>query len=121
MTALIRTVRVVAWLLAVIVVVLSVVPPTLRPETEAPHNLEHFAAFFATGLAFGFGYDRRPVPVAFGLVSFSGMIEIIQIFVPGRHSRLSDFTVDALAVCIGVALAAFAARTFWTKYPNLVR
>lgn len=121
MTALIRTVQIAAWLLAVIVIVLSVVPPSLRPETDAPHNLEHFAAFFATGVAFGFGYDRRPVAVGFGLVLYSGMIEIIQIFVPDRHSRLSDFIVDAFAVCVGVAVAAVAARTFWTKLPNLVR
>jgi VanZ family protein len=120
MRALIRTTRIVAWLLAVIVVVLSVVPPALRPESGAPHNLEHFAAFFATGLAFGFGYDRRPVAVTFGLVLFSGMIEIMQLFVSSRHSRLSDFIVDAFAACVGVALAAFAVRTFWTKFPNLV-
>lgn len=102
--------RVTAWLVASAVAVLSFVPPSLRPETEVPHRFEHFIAFFVTGLAFGFGYDRRPVAAAAGLVLFSAAIEIIQIFVPGRHSRLSDFIVDALAVAIGVALAAVSVR-----------
>jgi len=36
-------------------------------------------------------------------VLFAGAIELAQLFVPGRHARLSDFTVDALAARIGLA------------------
>jgi len=50
----------VAWCLAILVTVLSLVPPGLRPATGAPHNLEHIAIFAATGAAFGFGYSGRP-------------------------------------------------------------
>jgi VanZ family protein len=32
---------------------------------------------------------------------FAGFVEIAQLFVPGRHARLSDFIVDALAMCVG--------------------
>jgi VanZ family protein len=113
-----RTARIAAWLLAVTVTMLSVVPPWLRPGTDAPHIVEHFAALFVTGLAFGFGYDRRPVVVALALVLFAAAIEIAQIFVPGRHSRLSDFFVDVLAACAGVALAFVASRTR-AKFPNV--
>ena len=99
-----------AWLLLLAVIALSVVPPALRPETAAPHKLEHFGAFFVTGLAFGLGYSRRPLPVALGLVAFCGLIEIAQAFVPGRHARVADFLVDAMAAAAGVILAALAAR-----------
>jgi VanZ family protein len=94
--------RISAWVLAAIIVVLSLVPPGLRPETGAPHDLEHFAIFVATGLVFGLGYARRYGIVAIFLVVFAGTIEIAQLFVPGRHARLSDFVVDALAACIGL-------------------
>jgi VanZ family protein len=38
-------------------------------------------------------------------VFFCGAIEIVQLLVPGRHSRLSDFIVDALGAVTGVAAA----------------
>jgi VanZ family protein len=39
------------------------------------------------------------------LMAFSAAIEIIQLGIPGRHARISDFVVDALSVSIGVGLA----------------
>jgi VanZ family protein len=95
-----------AWGLATAIVVLSVVPPVLRPETGLPHAVEHFAIYSATGLAFGVSYDRRHGLLAILLVVFAGAVEIAQLFVPGRHARVSDFTVDALATSFGVILTS---------------
>ena len=103
--------RITGWLLATVIAVLSFVPPWLRPQTPMPHGLEHFAIFAATGFAFGLAYSRRPVLVMAALVIFAGAIEVAQLFVPGRHARLSDFIVDALALCLGVAVALVPART----------
>jgi VanZ family protein len=94
--------RIAACSLATAIVVLSVVPPNLRPETGVPHFLEHFAIYAVTGAAFGLGYDRRPGWLAIWLVIFSGCVEIMQLFSPGRHARLSDFIVDAFSVCLGM-------------------
>jgi VanZ family protein len=102
-----KAIRIVAWLLALAIVVLSLVPPNLRPVTDAPHDLEHLGIFAATGFAWGLGYGQRYFPVAIGLVIFAGAIEIAQLFVPGRHARLSDFIVDALATCIGLLASSF--------------
>jgi len=44
------------------------------------------------------------------LVIFAGVIEFAQLFVPGRHARLSDFIIDAFGACVGAALASVAAR-----------
>lgn len=103
------TARIAAWLLLIVIVVLSLVPPELRPETGAPHNLEHFVLFAAAGLAFGFGYNRRPAMVAFALIIFAGAIELAQTLSPGRHARLSDFIVDAAAMCVGVVVGSIVA------------
>lgn len=103
--------RIIAWSLAIAIVVLSVVPPGLRPETGVPHDLEHFLIFWATGLAFGLGYDRSRGLLVILLVFFSGVVEVMQLFVPGRHARLSDFIVDAVAMCLGVATALLVERT----------
>lgn len=104
--------RIAAWLLILAIIVLSLVPSWLRPETDVPHNLEHFSIFFATGVAFGVGYSRSPNLVMVMLMIFAGAIELAQIVVPSRHARLSDFIVDALAACIGAAVSSvLAART----------
>ena len=97
--------RAAAWLLIIAIAVLSVVPPTLRPITDAPHSIEHFAIFIATGLACGLGYRFHHLYQAIGLAAFAAAIEVTQIWVPGRHARLSDFIVDAVSACIGVLAA----------------
>src|SRR5581483_5470031 len=93
--------RIAGWILVTAIVVLSLVPPNLRPDSGLPHGLEHFAIFWATGVAFAVGYSFLPL-LATLLVAFSGAVEILQLFIPGRHARLSDFIVDALASVIGL-------------------
>jgi hypothetical protein len=98
--------RIAAWLLMAAIVILSVVPPSLRLQTSAPHSVEHFTIFAAAGFAFGLGYKHRHDLLAVLLVIFSGSIEISQLFVPGRHARLSDFIIDAIAACMGLVMAS---------------
>lgn len=104
-----KTARFVAWCLAIVITLLSLVPLGMRPQTGAPRNLEHIAIFAATGVAFGLGYSRRPSFVAVALVFFAGAIELAQTFVPGRHARLSDFIVDAVTMGAAAAVASIAA------------
>ena len=101
-----KAARIAAWSLAAAIVILSLVPPALRPETSAPHSLEHLIIYAATGFAFGLGYKGRHDLLAILLVIFSGSIEIAQLFVPGRHARLSDFIIDAVAACIGLVMSS---------------
>jgi VanZ family protein len=101
--------RIVGWSLAAAIVVLSVVPATLRPESGLPNDVEHFAIFWATGLAFALGYTSTPL-LATLLVVFAGTIEILQLFIPGRHARLSDFIVDGLASVIGLITASLVTQ-----------
>ena len=101
--------RVAAWFLLLAIVVLSVAPPDYRPVTPAPHGVEHLVIFFLTGLAFGLGYASRPFLQAIGLAVFSAGVELLQLYVPGRHARLSDFLVTAISVVLGVGLAALTA------------
>ena len=111
---LVKAVRCAAWILLIAIAVLSLVPPTLRPETGTPHIFEHAAIFAATGAAFGFGYSGRAPLTMMGLVIFAAAVEAAQLLVPGRHARLSDFVVDALACCAGVAAAVQVVR----RWPN---
>jgi VanZ family protein len=35
-----------------------------------------------------------------------GVLELLQLWMPGRHARLEDFAVDAMAACAGFAIIA---------------
>ena len=94
-----------AWLLAGTIIVLSLSPASGRPTTGVQHDLEHLLIFLATGMAFGFGYPDRLRLLTLALPTFAAAIEVAQNWAPGRHARMSDFLVDAMASCIGVALS----------------
>lgn len=95
--------RLCAWLLMTAIAVLSLVPAHYRPATEVPHGVEHFVIFFVAGAVFAFAYPARIGTRCLTLAAFAAAIEIAQIPLPTRHARLSDFVVDALAACAGVA------------------
>jgi VanZ family protein len=109
-----RLAQAIGWALLFAIAVVSFVPPQLRPETTLPHDLEHAAIFFLAGFAFGLGYQDRLMPWLFGLSAFALAIEIIQLGIPGRHARASDFVVDAVAIAtglfMGVTLDRFTRR-----------
>jgi VanZ family protein len=102
--------RAVAWLLLVAVLIVNLVPPDLRPTSSAPHDVEHFVVFLLMGAAFGYGYRGHQWSLGWLGVAYTAIIEILQLFVPGRHARVSDFVVDALAFCIGIALGTLLSR-----------
>jgi predicted membrane channel-forming protein YqfA (hemolysin III family) len=87
-----RMFQISAWACIVAIVLLSVVSPQLRPETSLPHNFEHAAIFVITGL-----------------------VEVAQLYVPGRHARWIDFVVDAGAACAGVIISLLVAKLTTAK------
>lgn len=98
--------RVLAWLLAAAVAFATLGPPGYRPHTDLGQTGEHALAFVLLGLAFGLAYAQRRLLTATTAVAMTGGIEILQFWAPGRHARLSDFIVDAVAACAGLAAAA---------------
>jgi VanZ family protein len=100
--------RIIAWLLTAAVVFATLGPARLRPHSEFGQDGEHALAFVLVGLAFGLAYPRRRVLTAGAAVVLIGVLELLQLWMPGRHARLEDFVVDALAACAGIAAAATA-------------
>jgi VanZ family protein len=98
--------RLFAWLLAAAVAFATLGPPDYRPHAAITHDGEHALAFVLLGLAFAFAYPRQRLLAASLSVVLIGILELLQLFVPGRHARLEDFLVDALTALIGFAIAA---------------
>lgn len=98
--------RLIAWGLAAAVTLATLGPPRYRPHADLGQSGEHALAFILVGLAFGLAYRRNRLLTATVAVIVTGAMEALQFLAPGRHARLSDFIVDALAACAGLAMAA---------------
>ena len=95
-----------AWILAAAVAFATLGPPTYRPHSDLGQDGEHALAFVLVGLAFGLAYGRNRLVTTAISVVLIGLLEILQLWMPGRHARLEDFAVDALAAAVGLAIAA---------------
>jgi len=99
--------RLFAWCLAAAISFATLGPPGHRPHAASlGQGGEHALAFVLLGLAFGVAYTRNRLATAALTITFTGLIEILQLWAPGRHARLEDFVIDAIAACIGLAAAA---------------
>jgi VanZ family protein len=81
-------------------------PAQFRPHSSLGQDGEHALAFSLVGLAFGLAYPRHRLLTGAIAVVVIGVIELLQLWAPGRHARLEDFLVDALTACVGMAVAA---------------
>jgi VanZ family protein len=98
--------RISAWILAAAVAFATLGPAQLRPHSNLGQDGEHALAFVLLGMAFGLAYTQRRLLTSAITVAGIGGLEILQLWAPGRHARLEDFMVDALAACIGITIAA---------------
>jgi VanZ family protein len=98
--------RILAWCLAAAVTFATLSPPGLRPHSNLGQDGEHALAFVLVGLAFGLAYRQYRLLTTAIAVVMIGVLELLQLLVPGRHARLEDFVVDALAACVGLAVTA---------------
>jgi VanZ family protein len=98
--------RIIAWLLTAAVVFATLGPPRYRPHSDLGQDGEHALAFVLVALAFGHAYPRRRLLTAAVAAVLIGVLEMLQLWMPGRHARLEDFVVDALAACAGIVVAA---------------
>jgi VanZ family protein len=104
--------RMPAWALLLVLVVLSVVPATDRPQTGFNHNLEHFLPFVLVGILFALGYENHLPRLLIGGFLFTGLIELVQIPLPSRHARLEDFIVDLTAIALGLCVTNLGQKFF---------
>ena len=95
-----------AWGLAAAIAFATLGPPGQRPHSNLGQNGEHALAFVLLGLAFGLAHRRNRLHTAALVIGYTALVEILQFLAPGRHARLQDFVVDALAASLGLAAAA---------------
>jgi VanZ family protein len=96
-------------LCVLLIFILSLLPQTERLPTGLPGKLEHLIAYGVSGLLLGLSTSSRrgPVLVAATLGLIACLLEFLQQWSPGRHPRLSDAVVGAVAGILGASLSAW--------------
>lgn len=103
--------RALLLLLIVVVSYLALTPEPPASITLGWDKLNHLAAF--TALAFSAYLSFRASRVTLlilliGLLAFGGLIEILQLFVPGRSSEWGDLLADSIGIACGAFIASSA-------------
>ena len=94
--------RALAWIGIFAIIVLSVVPAVDRPVTGLGQWFEHFTAFALVGGAFAIGYRLSLSRLLLLAFFFCGGIELLQVPLPTRHARISDFVIDFCGSCFAI-------------------
>ena len=103
--------RLASIFLLALIVFATLSPIGLRPQIGDP-NLERAAAYLLLGAALALGFPRHGFRVAFLVVAIAVGLELLQLIDPGRHGRIQDAAIKAIAGLVGIALVSLAGRIF---------
>jgi hypothetical protein len=106
------TLRCAAWFCVFLITCLSLIPEDLEMRTPAPPGVEHALAYGVTAGLLLLAYPVQPVWLLIGFLSaYSGLMEILQTFSPGRHPGLDGMLWSSAGATIcGVLVALFRSR-----------
>jgi hypothetical protein len=104
--------RALAWGGILAIIVLSVVPAVDRPVTGAGQGFEHFTAFALVAGVFAIGYRLSLIRLLLLAFFYCGGIELLQVPLPTRHARISDFAIDFLGACFAIGFVFAYDRIF---------
>lgn len=95
-----------------VLVWLSWIPKDWEVRSGAAGQFEHVVAYAGTALLLGLGFFRVPARhLGLALVVLGGVLEIGQIWVPGRTAQAIDFAASVGGALSGLAVArALAGR-----------
>lgn len=113
--------RYVGWACILIILVLSLLPARDMYRTGAPKGVEHFAAYWGTGLMLGIAFcdqlRRRGLAIAM-LIALAAAMEFLQAVSPGRTPHVSDFLASSAGAVIGVLMAGAVIRLIAARQPD---
>ncbi|MPY74867.1 MAG: VanZ family protein [Alphaproteobacteria bacterium] len=94
------------------IVVLSLLPGDDLPDVDLSDKIGHFIAYAEIALLGILGYRARTGTILAAVAALGGVLEIGQIYVPGRSADIVDFAVNGLGILAGYAAARLAGMAF---------
>ena len=104
--------RVGAAVLALSIVLLSLVPSSMRAHILRSDHLEHFVAYLAVASLWTVGNRNSGKLLASGLLLAigAGFLEVAQLWIPGRTASIVDFASSAIGAWVGLLLVIVVRR-----------
>jgi hypothetical protein len=95
-----------AWFCVFLITCLSLIPKDLELRTPAPPGVEHAFAYGFTAGLFVVAYPVKSGWLIFASLSaYSGLMELMQTFSPGRHPGLDGMVWSSAGAILGTLLA----------------
>ena len=93
---------------------LSLIPPDAVPVVNLWDKLAHFLAYAMLALCGGFAFSAHRTEIALGalLIGCGCILEIAQIYIPGRSGSIADAIANGLGVVAGMVIVQFLRRRF---------
>jgi len=113
LTKVVSLTRMAAWVAVLAIIIISVVPGSMRPHIFGNDSAEHFVAYLIVGGLFAFGY-QGPMPLLFRgllLAICAGSLEFVQLWVPTRRASVGEFAVGAIGAWVGLLIIGSIRRT----------
>ena len=91
-------------------VILAWLPAEDMTRTILGGRAEHLIAYLGTTLVMGLAFQRRPwvgVQCAL-LIAYAAVLEVGQLYVPGRRASVDDFAFSTAGVVVGGLLLRIA-------------
>jgi VanZ family protein len=98
-----------AWACVTGLAIASWTPGQEMVRTGLNTRLEHVAAYLIAGVAVITAYPRRsPWLIGALLCTYAGILELGQLYIPGRHAALLDwFASSSGVICVCLVCALF--------------
>ncbi|MBZ9982121.1 MULTISPECIES: hypothetical protein [unclassified Mesorhizobium] len=109
--------RIAALALLAVIVFATLSPIQMRPHLGDP-DFERALAYVLFGVAMGLGFPNRLAGTVTIVVVVATVLELMQLLEPGRHARLSDGSLKALAGILGIVvvhLSLLVASRYWPR------
>src|SRR6516225_3841840 len=104
--------KVVAWICIIGLAVASWTPGEEMIRTGFNTRLEHTVAYLIAGIAVIIAYPRRPIwSMAAILCAYAGILELGQIYIPGRHAAFLDWIASSSGVLCASKTVFFQRRS----------
>src|SRR5918911_1474031 len=105
--------RCAAWSCVALITYLSLIPSSAEVRTSLPPGVEHAVAYAGTASLMVLAYAAWPAWVIAGALSaYSGSMEVLQTFSPGRHPGIDGALWSSAGATIGGWAAAFVAGRY---------
>jgi VanZ family protein len=108
-----------AWGCILVLGVLSLLPGDEIVRTGVDGRIEHMVAYAGASFVIASVYARRlgPVRLAALLVVYAGLLELGQLWSPGRHSSPFDWLASSAGVVAGLIFFGLLSRRLGLARP----